>query len=234
MAVIDFDHTLCYDDHRRLLDINFMDQLPSFYRRPFLFEFLNYLRAANKHNILIMWTASPRNRILRALTLCGIAHYFHEVLAYDDCIQSQTTYGGKKSYQYLKRKYPDYAEMRSVLLDNFALTNAKEKAEEETYTYIYSVEPFTPRRIVQDYGAFGTDPWYINDVDDFIKTKGLRGKGPNPRPTGGGGDTVLLSLIRIMEQEVFGNNHHHRHSPTPATTASVAYKDDLRGCTHLY
>ena len=224
LFVLDFDHTIAYHDSRRLLDIDFMDNNTRLYTRPFLRCLLNYVRCVNKHNVLILWTAGAESYIQRMLVLCDIAPYFHHVLTYQHCRESQDRYGTKKAYAYLKCRYPEYADLRSVLVDNLAVTNAVGGEDGETYTYIYSVEPFTPRKIVQSYGAFHIDQQDIMDLDLFIRTKGLRGK----QKRGKGhetvqslshcdpyqpdyGDTVLVSLILRLDREVFGNPH----SPIP-------------------
>lgn len=219
LFVVDFDNTLAVYDMKKLLQIDFMDNLPSVYTRPFLHNFLTYIRSVNRHNILILWTAGTQSYIHRALILCDIAHYFHHILTYSDCKESQIKYGLMKAYRYIIEKYPQYSDMRSVIIDNFAMRNATHRTtNEKTYSKIYSVLPYTIRTVVEMYGAFNVPPILINDIDTFIRTKGLYGVGPPSDSSAVNpfipkyGDTVLLSVIQILEQDLFTND---LHKPVP-------------------
>ena len=217
--ILDFDHTLAYYDMKRLLDIDFIDNLPKLYQRPFLFEFLNYISNVNKHNVIILWTAGTKSYIYKGLILSNIAHFFHHILYFDDCVESENKYGVKKSHSYLIDKFPQYTDLRSVFVDNWAMTNA---GKSSSYSYIYSVKPFTPRKVVESYGAFNKPPHLINNIDLFIKTKGLRDSKIRKKENKDFfkpeyGDTVLLALINRLDYEVFGgdkyiNNNNYLHT----------------------
>ena len=126
-------------------------------------------------------------------------------------------YGGKKSHSYLIDKFPQYADLRSVLIDNWAMTNAGGSS----YSHLYSVKPFTPRIIAQSYGAFNQAPSRISDIDLFLKTKGLDDDSEENSLkekeedffTPAYGDTVLLALIERLGLEVFGGQDKYDTSP---------------------
>ena len=226
LFVLDFDNTLAVADSKQLLQLDFTDNSWIMYIRPFLYEFLSYLRSVNKFNILVLWTAGKEQYINQVLILCNIAHYFHHILSYVDCRKSFEKYGAKKAYKYLIEKYPHYSHMRSIIIDNEAVYNALgtrggenneyERKTFKTYFKLYSVLPYTIRSVVQMHGAFNIPSTFIRDIDDFIQTKGLIGIRCFEEKEGGGdqeeqldpyhpkyGDTVLLTLMHILEKEVF-------------------------------
>lgn len=198
-------------DSKKLLQFDLMDHTSIVYTRPFLYQFLHYVRCVNKHNILIMWTAATRPYIYQNLLLCNIGHYFHHILTFSDCNESESKYGAKKAYSYVIDKYPQYANMRSVIIDDLAVRNTR--SDQKTYSRIYSLLPYTLRTVVQTYGAFNVDPIFIRDVDIFIRTKGLFGIARHQDDNNNYndldplcpqyGDTVLLSLIELLDKDFF-------------------------------
>lgn len=120
---------------------------------PFLREFLRYLHDLNKHNVVILWTATRRPYIGHNLMLCDISNYFHHVLTYQNCKESDARYEVKKARDYISHKFPQYRNVRSVLVDDRAFSNSRGK-----YSHVYSVVPFTIRTVVEVYGALSTSP----------------------------------------------------------------------------
>lgn len=231
LLVFDFDNTLAIYDEQQHLQLNLSDSFPSVYTRPFLYEMLDYMKATNKHNILILWTAGKRSYIQNVLTLLNMCQYFTHILTYYDCVLSKNKYGVSKSYKYIVNKYPKYSDMRAILIDNWAVYNAlgrKRKSYKtnyddgivkQQYSRLISIKPYTIYDVVKEFGAFNIPPHQINDIDMFIRSKGLNGKTNNNYNHNNGtdsstpgkldqypsyGDTALLSLICFCEREIFG------------------------------
>lgn len=140
--IIDFDHTLAVFDNEH--------EITSVYTRPFMVEFLEYLKKINRNNILILWTRGQRVYINRCVLLLGIGNYFDHILSRDECKISFKKYKCYKSFRFIIDYFPKYTNMRSFLIDNLAYRNGggcKEKEEEDDYVNYYfkliSVKPFT-------------------------------------------------------------------------------------------
>lgn len=140
--IIDFDHTLAVHDSN--------DQLPSVYTRPFMIEFLEYLKKINKNNILILWTRAKKLYINKFVLLLGIANYFDHILSREECKISFKKYKCYKSFRYIIDNFPKYRNMRSFLIDNLAYKNGGGKDELDNkdndtnyYFKLLSVKPFT-------------------------------------------------------------------------------------------
>lgn len=143
--VIDFDHTLAvYDGNQEVTaESTRDDQLPSVYARPFMFEFLQFLKRVNRNNILILWTRAKKLYISKIVLLLGIGNYFDHILSRSDCKNSYKTYGCHKSFHYILDKYPNYTNMRSFLIDNLAYKNGTKEDDSSTgYFRLLSVKPF--------------------------------------------------------------------------------------------
>ena len=133
--IIDFDHTLAVYDSDRTLDP--FGKSASVYTRPFMVEFLQYLKVINKNNILILWSRGKQYYISKMLLLLGICNYFNHILTRHDCNNSYRKYGCYKSFKYIVDKYPRYMNMRSFLIDDLALKNGG-----DDYFKLVSVKPF--------------------------------------------------------------------------------------------
>ncbi|KAF7683164.1 hypothetical protein TCON_1621 [Astathelohania contejeani] len=229
LFVFDFDNTLAvYDEHQHL-QLHFSDSFPSVYTRPFLYEMLDYMKATNKHNILILWSAGKGSYIQNILTLLNLGIYFNHILTYYDCIVSRNKYGVNKSYKYIITKYPQYSDMRSILIDNWAVVNATGRKRKnygtegrdrcgrttkQQYSHLISIKPYTIRDVAKEFGAFNIPPHKIINIDTFIHSKGLYGKIignndtidelPGNFQVPSYGDTALLSLICFCENVIFG------------------------------
>ena len=208
LVVLDFDHTLAVTDVEFALERDVSGKFRSIYARPFLYNFLDFIKSVNKNNVLILWTAGMEFYINHALLLLNIAQYFDHVLSRKQCDESKKDFGKKKSHRYLIRKFPQYRSMRSIIVDNFALHNSARSG----YSAVISIKPFNFSDIVRGLGGFNVSPFCISDVYEFLKSKGERGKStiadtgtminssyqlPNY------GDTALLNLIRYTDKEFF-------------------------------
>ena len=172
LFVIDFDHTLAVFDDLYILETTITNKLPSIYTRPFLYEFLNFIKGININNVIILWTAGTAAYIKQNLLLLNIAHYFDKVLSREHCKESKKNFNHKcKSHSYLVSLFPQYKRMRSVLIDNYAYKNGCYTG----YTEIISVKPFQLTDVVKMYGAYGVNPSQIKDIKLFILSKGKEG-----------------------------------------------------------
>lgn len=138
--VIDFDHTLAVYDGDQIVTHD--DQLPSVYARPFMFEFLEFLKRVNKNNILILWTRAKKLYISKIVLLLGIGNYFDHILSRGDCKNSYKKYGIYKSFKYILDNFPNYIHMRSFLIDNLAYKNGTGDFTTDYYRLL-SVKPYT-------------------------------------------------------------------------------------------
>ena len=138
--IIDFDNTLAFYDEKLELDIS--DNLPSIYTRPYMFQFLQFLKIVNKTNVIILWTRGTREYINRCLLLLKIANYFDHILSRIECNQSREKYGCFKSFNYIKELYPQYSNMRSFLVDDRAIENGG-GPKKSSYYKLICVKPFT-------------------------------------------------------------------------------------------
>ena len=205
LFVIDFDHTLALYDDDYWLDDNASGKLRSVYSRPFLYQFLDFLKSVNRNNVLILWTAGTDSYIKQNLLLLNIAQYFTHVLSREHCIESEKIFGVKKSHQYLVRKFPRYSNVLSVLIDNYAISNGSGSG----YCKLISIKPFNVSDIVNAWGAFGISPVNICNIKKFLKTKGRSGttktyKAKNCKNNNNNyGDTALLNTMEYLQKEFF-------------------------------
>ena len=205
LVVLDFDHTLAVTDTEFVLERDLSGKFRSIYTRPFLYPFLDFIKSVNKNNVIILWTAGTKFYINYALLLLNIAHYFDHVLSREDCDRSKRDFGMKKSHQFLVEQFPQYRNMRSVIVDNYALHNSRNTG----FSKVISIKPFNFSDIVRGLGAFEIPPVHICDVNAFMKSKGEDGfskdyyflldDSHNPYY----GDTALLNLIKYMNGEFF-------------------------------
>ena len=178
--VIDFDNTLAVYDKHQILD-RCKDTFPSLYIRPFLFEFLDYIKSINKNNIIILWSNGKSIYVYNMLLLLNIAQYFNHILTRDNCNESQKLTGSNKSFQYLIYKFPLYKKLRVILIDDLAKQNTKKENLYNSYDMIITVKPFT-----------------INDVIAIVKKNKQTMKKDNKY-----GDTTLLNLIIFLHNNLF-------------------------------
>ena len=172
LFVIDFDNTLAVYDEMYILDNNSTNNLPSTYTRPFMYEFLDYIKSVNTNNVIIMWTAGTDIYIKQNLLLLNIAQYFDKILSRVHCYESKEKHNGKcKSHAYLISLFPNYKRMRSILIDNLAHKNGSGTG----YSEILSIKPYTLLDVAKTYGAFGIPSSNIEDVELFLISKGTRG-----------------------------------------------------------
>ena len=205
LCVLDFDHTLAVYDEHYILDEDVTDHLPSVYTRPFLYQLLDYLKSVNKNNVIILWTAGANSYIQQNLLLLNICQYFDHVLSRKHCHESRDKFNVRKSYQYLVETFPQYKNMRSVIIDNYAWCNSANTG----YNKTISVKPFTIEDVVKSFGAFNVNPCDIGDLDSFIESKGKTGKEINTRHRTSEtylGDTTLLNLIQYLQKYFFNFN----------------------------
>lgn len=174
LFVIDFDLTLAFYDDEYAFEPHPMDSLPSFYTRPFLYQFLDFLKSVNKNNVLILWTAGTRCYIRGAIFLLNIAPYFQKVLSRSDCEKSKAEFGFRKSHRYLTKLYPSYASMRSVIIDDQAKYNA-----DDGYDLIVNLAPYNADRVLAH-----IQPTKAVTVSSY-------------------GDTTLLNLISSLRARLF-------------------------------
>lgn len=148
--VLDFDNTLAFYDEK--LELDRSDNLPSIYTRPYMFQFLQFLKIVNKNNVIILWTRGTRGYIQRCVLLLQIANYFDHILSREECNQSKEKFGCFKSFNYIKELYPQYGNMRSFLIDDRALENAGalKTSSSTSYYKLISVKPFTTRDMTRD------------------------------------------------------------------------------------
>ena len=204
LVVLDFDHTLAVSDLKYFLDKNALGIFPSIYTRPFLYNFLDFIKSVNKNNILILWTAGTEFYINHALLLLDIAQYFDHVLSRKHCDESKQNFGKKKSYQFLAEKFPQYCNMRSVIVDNFGIHNSARTG----FSQVISIKPFNLTDIIRGLGAFNVHPINISDESEFIMSKGKLGFSKDfyfliDTESPYYGDTTLLNLIKYMNREFF-------------------------------
>lgn len=172
LFVIDFDNTLAVFDEMYILDSNSTNKLPSTYTRPFMYEFLDFIKSVNTNNVIIMWTAGTDLYIKQNLLLLDIAQYFDNVLSRNHCRESEKKYGGKsKSHEYLVARFPKYKRMRSILIDNLAFQNGSDTG----YSEIISVKPFTLWDVAKTFGVFGVSLSNVEDLELFFTSKGVEG-----------------------------------------------------------
>ena len=172
LFVIDFDNTLAVFDEMYVLDNNSTNKLPSTYTRPFMYEFLDFIKSVNTNNVIVMWTAGTDLYIKQNLLLLNITQYFDNVLSRNHCRESEKKYDGKsKSHEYLVSLFPKYKRMRSILIDNLAFKNGSDSG----YSEIISVKPFTLFDVAKTFGVFGISPSNIGNVELFFTSKGVKG-----------------------------------------------------------
>ena len=147
--VIDFDNTLAVYDKNIQLDDH--KTFASVYTRPYMYEFLQYLKKINKHNTIILWTRGEKRYIQKSVLLLDMANYFNHILSRDDCRTSKKKYGCYKSFRYIKDLFPTYSNMRSFLIDDKADENG------DYYFQLITVKPF----IINDI-FIGTDSTLLN------------------------------------------------------------------------
>lgn len=212
LFVIDFDNTLAVYDEMYVLDNTSTNKLPSTYTRPFMYEFLDFIKTVNTNNVVIMWTAGTDLYIKQNLLLLNIAQYFDKVLSREHCNESKKEYDGKcKSHAYLVSRFPKYKRMRSILVDNLAYKNGADTG----YSEILSIRPYNLWDVMGTYGAFGVSPSNIADAKQFLLSKGTRGTFTSKRARGQNriqrgkvrnncrGDTALLRLIYRLQKRFF-------------------------------
>ena len=202
LCILDFDHTLAVYDDQYILDEDVTDHLPSIYTRPFLYQLLDYLKSVNKNNIIILWTAGTNSYIQQSLLLLNIAQYFDHILSRKHCHESHDKFDISKSYQYLIETFPQYKNMRSVIVDNYAWRNSANSG----YNKTISIKPFTLEDVVKTFGAFNVNPCDIRDIYTFIESKGKLGKEINTSHRISEtyfGDTALLNLIKYLQKYFF-------------------------------
>ena len=170
LFVIDFDRTLAFYDLYKEIDSS-----KSIYTRPFLYEFLDYIKSRNK-NIVILWTAGTLEYINESILLLNLTQYFNHILHRDHCNQSKKETGVRKSYKYLKNLFPEYQYYRAILIDDYAVYNSYSNDDNETYFKIITVKPF-------DY----KDVYFYCNKDNSSST----------------GDSTLLNLIVYLEKTFF-------------------------------
>ena len=180
LFVIDFDKTLVYYDHSKHIDCS-----KSIYTRPFLYEFLDYIKSINKNNILILWTAGTMRYVYEKLLLLNLSQYFNHILHKQHCDESKQETGVKKSFIYLKKKFPQYQYYRAIFIDDYAVYNSYSSSlNNDNYFKIITVKPF-------DY----TDVYFYyhnRDKNNF-------------------GDSTLLNLIIYLKETFFDFNHNDNH-----------------------
>ena len=240
LFVIDFDNTLAVYDEMYVLSDNSTNKLPSTYTRPFMYEFLEFIKGVNTNNVIVMWTAGTDMYIKQNLLLLNIAQYFDNVLSRNHCHESKKNYNGKiKSHEYLISRFPKYKRMRSILIDNWGYKNGSDTG----YSEIISVKPYTLFDVAKTFGAFGVSLSDVEDLELFFTSKGVEGTmknvwrcandNDNNNGSGGskryrGGDTTLLNLIIHLQNKFFNiydaqkiihynnyivdNNHHHNNN----------------------
>lgn len=200
LFVIDFDNTLAVYDELYILDNWTTNKFPSTYTRPFLYEFLDFIKTINTNNVVIMWTAGKDNYIKQNLLLLNITQYFHEILSRKHCEESLKLFGKIKSHQFLVSLFPQFKRMRSILIDNYAYENGYETG----YSTLVSVKPFTLRDVVETYGAFGKHADVIRNTEIFLCSRGKLGlKRKRNELVLRLGDTTLLNLIRYLQERLF-------------------------------
>ena len=183
LFVLDFDKTLAVYDSDGKLDPN--AEFPSVYTRPFLYEFLDYIKSVNKNNIIILWTAGTFDYISRMLLLLNISQYFHHILFRNHCKESQKRTGYQKSYKYLINLFPIYKHLRAILIDDLANWNVDRYNDKINYFRIISVKPFN-----------------IKDVQRFFFKSTTTSSSNNIR-----GDTTLLNVINYLDKKLFFSNN---------------------------
>lgn len=142
--VIDFDHTLAVYDSDQRIPSSSNDQLPSLYTRPFMVEFLQFLKRINKNNILLLWTRAKKLYVSKFVLLLGIGNYFDHILSREDCKSSYKKYKCYKSFRYITDNFPKYSNMRAFLIDNLAYKNGGGGDTRGGYYFrLLSVKPFT-------------------------------------------------------------------------------------------
>ena len=181
LFVLDFDKTLAVYDSDGKLDPN--AEFPSVYTRPFLYEFLDYIKSVTKNNIIILWTAGMFDYISRMLLLLNISQYFHHILFKNHCKESQKRTGYQKSYKYLINLFPIYKYLRSILIDDLANWNVDKYNDKINYFRIISVKPFN-----------------IKDVRRFFFKSTTSSN--NIRE-----DTTLLNVINYLDKKLFFSNN---------------------------
>ena len=225
LVVLDFDHTLAVTDTEFVLERDLSGKFRSIYTRPFLYPFLDFIKSVNKNNVIILWTAGTKFYINYALLLLNIAHYFDHVLSREDCDRSKRDFGMKKSHQFLVEQFPQYRNMRSVIVDNYARHNSRNTG----FSKVISIKPFNFSDIVRGVGAFEIPPVHICDVDAFMKSKGEDGfskdhyflldDSHNPYY----GDTALLNLIKYMNGEFFLGDGDEKAQSVPEVNIDELY-----------
>ena len=162
LFVIDFDQTLAVFDS----DYEFDDgKLQSFYTRPFLYQFLDYLKSVNKNNVLVLWTAGSDFYIKHALLLLNIAQYFDHVMSREHCDKSREVFGLKKCHKYFLSLFPQYSKMRSIIIDNYAWTNSARSG----FTCLISVKPFNISDVAKIYKTNIVDDSTLLNVILFLQ-----------------------------------------------------------------
>lgn len=216
LFVIDFDNTLAVYDEMYILDNNSTNDLPSTYTRPFMYEFLDYIKSVNTNNVIVMWTAGTDIYIKQNLLLLNIAQYFDKILSRVHCHESKEKYNKCKSHAYLISLFPNYKRMRSILIDNLAYKNGSGTG----YSEILSIKPYTLLDVAKTYGAFGIASSNIENIAVFLISKGTRGIITNEKDNyniwmgkekerkkkfrnGGRCDTTLLNLILHLQNRFF-------------------------------
>ena len=180
LFILDFDKTLAvYDSDGLLMDPD--AEFPSVYTRPFLYEFLDYIKSVNKNNIIILWTAGTFEYISQMLLLLNLPQYFHHVLFRNHCKESQKQTGYQKSHKYLINLFPIYKHLRAVLIDDLADWNVNKN--DSNYFKIISVKPFN-----------------IKDVERFFFKSSVTNNNI-------AGDTTLLNVINYLDVELFGHEN---------------------------
>ena len=155
LFVIDFDHTLAVYDSELLLEDNRAEgeeDFASLYTRPFMFQFLNFIKKVNKNNVIILWTKGQKMYIQRAVLILGIANFFDHILSRKDCERSKMKYNMYKSMEYINELFPDYSKMTSVLIDDYAFINGSGKPKyklKSSYSELIKVEPYLIENVLQ-------------------------------------------------------------------------------------
>ena len=154
LFVIDFDHTLAvYDSELQLEDrAEGEEDFASLYTRPFMFQFLNFIKKVNKNNVIILWTKGQKMYIQRAVLILGIANFFDHILSREDCDLSKKKYNMYKSMEYINELFPDYRNMTSVLIDDYAFINGSGKPKyqlKSSYSELIKVEPYLIENVLQ-------------------------------------------------------------------------------------
>ena len=200
LVVIDFDHTLAVYDRQNDITLyeNDGESIPSLYLRPFVYDFLDYMKSINKHNVLILWTTGTHSYIRFVLLLGNIAQYFDRILSREHCTESKSHYGISKSHAYLINKFPEYNGMRSIIIDDRALINGVNSGYDE----MICLKPFTVQVVKRCLKNFDNDK---------ISRKEIYG------------DTTLLNTIFYLQNKYFDYYNNSKNYDNLSSLSIIPY-----------